>query len=365
MTGRCTGLLVFAASLKRESSAHAYIHTIPYYSTYRAAGIMTKISCIRTPDARFHNLPGFPYHPHYLTFDGLRVAYIDESNHAASLEQAETFLCLHGQPTWSYLYRKMISVFLQHTTLPKPPPRRVICPDLLGFGRSDKPKHEKDYNFNLHRQMLMHLIRSLDLRNITLVVQDWGGLLGLTLPIEEPSRFKRLLVMNTTLATGQHPGEGFEAWKAYCNRTPDMDIGRLIQRGLPNLSQAEAAAYNAPYPSSNYKSGVRSFPNLVMVEPDMEGVEESKRSVDFYRRSEQFAAQDIVMAVGMQDPVLGPPVMKSLAQVWRNGCLWTEIQGAGHFVQEWGDEVAKRALVAFENNGTAQNVTLKQSRSNL
>lgn len=314
---------------------------------------------LRTPDSRFSSLPGFAYRPNYLTHGNLRVAYIEESNNADSTEHAETFLCLHGQPTWSYLYRKMIPVLLNFTTLPKRPARRVICPDLVGFGRTDKPKNERDYTFDLHRQMLLHFIESLDLRNITLVVQDWGGLLGLTLPMEAPSRFKRLLVMNTTLATGKHPGEGFEAWKAYCNRTPDMDIGRLIQRGLPSLSQEEADAYNAPFPSIEYKSGVRSFPNLVMVQPDMDGVEVSRRSVEFYRQSDHFAAEDIFMAVGMQDPVLGPPVMKSLARVWRNGCLWTEIEAAGHFVQEWGDEVAKRAVRAFESSGGAENVSFR------
>lgn len=310
---------------------------------------------LRTPEDRFANLQDFPYKPHYLSYGDLRIAYIDECN-TQSASEAEVFLCLHGQPTWSYLYRKMIPVLLNYTTKSSPPPRRVICPDLLGFGRSDKPKKDTDYTFHSHRDMLLFCISALNLQNITLVVQDWGGLLGLTLPMEAPARFKKLIVMNTTIAVGQKPSEGFMAWKAYNNRSPDMDVGRLIQRGLPSLTEQEVNAYNAPYPSAEYKGGVRAFPNLVMISPDMEGVKESKRAIAFYGDTNQFATENIFMAVGMKDPVLGPPVMKGLAKIWRNGCLWTEIEDAGHFVQEWGDVVAKRAIEAFENEGKANHV---------
>jgi len=322
---------------------------------------MTPVPYLRTPDESFNTIPDFPYRPQYLTHNGLRIAYIDEHNATSAADEPDVFLCLHGQPTWSYLYRKMIPVLLNHTTRTSLGPRRVVCPDLLGFGRSDKPRREEDYTFHFHRNMLLHVIRKLDLRNITLVVQDWGGLLGLTLPTEEPSRFKRLLVMNTTIAAGAKPTEGFVAWKAYNNSQPDMDIGRLIGRGTPHLSKEEIAAYNAPYPSVEYKSGVRRFPNLVMVDAKMDGADESRRSLDFFKTNSQFGANDIFMACGMADPVLGPQVMAGLAKVWRNGCLWTEIGPAGHFVQEWGDIVAQRAIEAFENDGKAEGVVRKST----
>lgn len=344
-------------SLFHHDHHHVPSCTIQYILFNRENLTMTpSIPYLRTPEERFADLRDFPYKPHYLQYGDLRVAYIDERNDSSS-QEPEVFLCLHGQPTWSYLYRKMIPEFLSYTTSPKVPARRVICPDLLGFGRSDKPKRDEDYTFHLHRDMLLHFIRTLNLRNVTLVVQDWGGLLGLTLPMEDSSRYKRLIVMNTTIAAGMKPTKGFEAWKAYANRTPDMDVGRLISRGTPTVKSDEIEAYNAPYPSVEYKGGVRTFPSLVMVDPGMEGVEESKRAVQFFRDTAQFKTEDIIMAVGMQDPVLGPPVMKALSKTWRDGCLWTEIEDAGHFVQEWGDIVARRAVEAFENNGKAKDVS--------
>ena len=173
------------------------------------------------------------------------MAYIDETVGDGS----ETFLCLHGQPTWSYLHRKMIPVFLKYTTLSPGLSRRVIAPDFLGFGRSDKPTQDAAYTFNFHRDALLHFIKTVNLTNITLVVQDWGGLLGLTLPIADPWRFKRLLIMNTTLATGSKPTQGFLDWRNFNNRSPDMNIGAVIARSCPHLSNTEIEAYNIPYPT--------------------------------------------------------------------------------------------------------------------
>src|SRR6185436_5169000 len=159
--------------------------------------------------------------------------------------------------TWSFLYRRMIPVFTGAGF-------RVVAPDLFGFGRSDKPSDDAAYTFDFHRNALRALIDELDLRNITLVCQDWGGLLGLTLPMAMPERFARLLVMNTGFGTGDTPlTEGFLAWRAFNNRSPDMDIAGLMKRSTAGLSDAEAAAYAAPYPDARYKSGVRRFPNLV------------------------------------------------------------------------------------------------------
>ncbi|MBB39953.1 MAG: haloalkane dehalogenase [Hyphomonas sp.] len=296
-----------------------------------------KTDALRTPDERFSGLPGWPYAPHYVDdlpgYEGLRVHYVDEGPQNA----VRTYLCLHGQPSWSYLYRKMIPVFLDSGA-------RVIAPDWLGFGRSDKPVADETYTFHFHRNMMLELVKRLDLQQVTLVCQDWGGLLGLTLPPDMPDRFERLIVMNTTLATGTSPSDGFNAWKTYSASQPDMDVAALMKRGMPVLSDAEAAAYGAPFPDATYKAGVRRFPELVMVEPDMEGVETSQRAADWWARDWQ---GETFMAVGGADPVLGPPVMEKLrAQI--RGCPEPMIiEEAGHFVQEWGAPVARAALEAF------------------
>jgi haloalkane dehalogenase len=314
---------------------------------------------LRTPESRFNGIPDFPYAPQYLSHGKLRMAYIDESSGSGP---QETFLCLHGQPTWSYLYRKMIPILLHRSTTTRPTSRRVLAPDLFGFGRSDKPTDESVYTFDFHRESLLHFIRILDLQNITLVVQDWGGILGLTLPVEEPWRFQRLLVMNTDIPVGRNPGKGFLAWRDYSNRTPDMDVGALLGRSCSNLSAAEKAAYNAPYPDSRYKAGVRRFPNLVMIDPAMPGVETARRALSFYQSTDQFKAEDIFMACGMQDPVLGAPVMRGLSKTWKNGCYYTEVKDAGHFVQEWGEVVASRAIQVFENAAAASAEVQKVGR---
>ena len=154
--------------------------------------------------------------------------------------------------------------------------------------------------------------------------------------------------MNTVLATGTPPGPGFAAWRAYSNKNPDLNVGALMQRGCPHLSPAERAAYDAPFPDARYKAGVRRFPNLVMTAPGMEGVEVSRASVEFYRGTDQFKAEDVFVACGMRDVVLGPEVMGPLARMWRGGCYYAEIGEAGHFVQEWGVKVARLAIGVFE-----------------
>ena len=295
------------------------------------------IEAKHTPDENFAGLPGWPYAPNYVDdlpgYEGLRVHYVDEGPKNA----VRTYLCLHGQPTWSYLYRKMIPVFLDSGA-------RVIAPDWLGFGRSDKPVEESVYTFHFHRNMMVELIKRLDLDTITLVCQDWGGLLGLTIPPDMPQRFERLIVMNTALAVGQSPGKGFDAWKAYNRSQPDMDIAALMKRGTPVLSDAEAQAYAAPFPDATYKAGVRRFPELVMVEPGMEGVKTSRKAEEWW--SHEWSG-DTFMAVGAADPVLGPPAMERLRKLIRGCPEPMVIEEAGHFVQEWGGPVAKAALKAF------------------
>ncbi len=221
---------------------------------------------------------------------------------------------------------------------------RVVAPDLLGFGRSDKPSEDSVYTFNFHRNYLLAFIEALDLRNITLVCQDWGGLLGLTLPVDMPDRFTRLIVMNTGLGVGVSPGPGFDAWKAFNAANPDLDIAGLMQRSTEGMTDAEAAAYAAPFPSAEYKGGVRRFPELVMVAPDMEGVEVSLRARDWWQN--EWTGESF-MAIGMQDPVLGPPVMRSLREGIRGCPEPMEVAEAGHFVQEHGEQIAREALRAF------------------
>jgi haloalkane dehalogenase len=300
------------------------------------------IKALRTPDERFADLPDFDFPVGYVDdlggYEGLRVAYID----AGPKDATRTYLCLHGEPSWSFLYRKMIPVFLETGA-------RVIAPDLLGFGRSDKPVKQSDYSFNFHRNYLLALVERLDLKNITLVVQDWGGLLGLTLPVDEKfkPRLERLIVMNTAIAVGVSPGPGFQAWKDYALSTPDLPIGELIARGTPHMTKAEIAAYDAPYPSPEYKAGAQVFPALVPVTPDMEGADISRAAAAFW--SGEWRGKSF-MAIGMADPVLGPPAMMMLNSLIRGCPPPMEIEGGGHFVQEWGEPIARAALAYFEGS---------------
>jgi len=292
---------------------------------------------LQTPPERFADLPGFPHAAHGVTglpgFSGLTMSYVDEGPWGAPV-----FLCLHGEPTWSYLYRRMIPHFLAAGA-------RAVAPDFFGFGRSDKPADDRVYTFDFHRNSLLAFIRALDLQDVTLVVQDWGGLLGLTLPMEMPQRFSRLIVMNTALPTGEVPlPKGFLDWRAFSNSQPDMAVGRLMARACPHLSPAETAAYDAPYPDAAYKAGVRRFPNLVPEFPDSDGAALERAARDFWREKWQGRS---VMAIGMTDPVLGPPVMRALHRDIRGCPPPLEFAQAGHFVQEWGDAVAPAALAVL------------------
>jgi len=288
---------------------------------------------LRTPDERFAGLPDYSFAPHYAEFDGLRMHYIDEGPRDAQV----TALCLHGQPSWSYLYRKMLPVFTAAGL-------RVVAPDWFGFGRSDKPSEDTWYTFDRHRQSMLQLVEGLDLRNVLLVVQDWGGLLGLTLPMHQPERYSRLLVMNTGLGLGTVT-EGFKQWRAYANTQPDLACGKLIKRGTVGMTDEEAAAYDAPYPDQSYKAGVRAFPNLVPDHADAPGAAISRQAAAFW--SQQWAG-DSFMAIGMTDPVLGPPAMHALRKLIKGCPQPMEVAEGGHFVQEHGAPIAAAALRHFK-----------------
>lgn len=289
---------------------------------------------LRTPDDRFTDLPGYDFAPRYVELDGLRMHYLDEGPKDAE----HTYLCLHGEPTWAYLYRKMIPVFTEAGG-------RVIAPDFFGFGRSDKPVDDAVYTYGFHRRSLLSFLDAVDLGSFTLVCQDWGGILGLSLPLDVPDRIARLIVMNTAIPNGMmDPGPGFEAWKTYVAENPEFSVSGLMKRATPGLTDAEAAAYEAPFPDRAYQAGVRTFPALVPVRPDMEGAEEGGKAALWWMNE---WSGPTFMAVGAQDPVLGPPAMKFLQKVLRGCPEPLVLDDAGHFVQERGDVVARAALEAF------------------
>ena len=293
---------------------------------------------LRTPDSCFDGLPDYPWQPHYLSdlpaLDGLRLHYLDEGPRDAP----RTWLCLHGNPAWSYLYRKMIPLLLAAGD-------RVVAPDMPGFGKSDKPKRLQSHTFTWHRQVLLELVERLDLNQLVLVVQDWGGLLGLTLPMAAPQRFAGLLAMNTMLATGDVPlSPGFVAWRDMCANNPEFDIARLFARGNPQMAPAECAAYMAPYPDVGHRAATRVFAAMVPEFPDSDGAAVSRQARDFWRTSWR---GQTMMAVGKQDPVLGLPAMQ-LLRSWIRDCPKPMVlEQAGHFVQEHGAGIAQEAIRVF------------------
>jgi pimeloyl-ACP methyl ester carboxylesterase len=223
---------------------------------------------------------------------------------------------------------------------------RVVAPDFFGFGRSDKPIDDAVYTTDFHRNALIAFLERLNLSNITLVLQDWGGLIGLTLPLSMPQRLARLVIMNTAFSVGGAPSPGFIAWRDYAKNTPDMPVGALFARATPDLSAAEIAAYDAPFPDHRFKAGVRRFPQLVSVDPNEPFAVLSQKARDWWRTA--WTGQSFA-AIGMADPVLGPDVMRAVLSNIRNCPPPLEIPEGGHFVQEWGDVIAPAVLKAFRD----------------
>ncbi len=298
---------------------------------------MTTVNALRTPDERFADLPDFPFPPHYVDdlpgYEGLRAHYMDVGPRDAE----RTFLCLHGEPTWSYLYRKMIPVMLESGA-------RVVAPDFFGFGRSDKPVQDATYTFHFHRDFLLRFVAHLDLRHITLVVQDWGGTLGLTLPVDRGFRAKldRLFVMNTVLPVGKPLGPHYYEWRSLVRNTPDLPVGQWIRDGTPPLTDREMAAYDAPFPDTRFQAGARTFPDLAMVSPEMDGVAEARAALKFW--TDEWSGPSF-MAIGAKDPDVD--TMHALRTQIRGCPEPLVVADAGHFVQEWGEPVARAALRAF------------------
>jgi pimeloyl-ACP methyl ester carboxylesterase len=288
---------------------------------------------LRTPEERFKNLPGYPFEPNFIEdlqgYENLRMHYVDEG----SKESDIVFLCLHGEPSWSYLYRKMIPIFVEAGY-------RAVAPDLFGFGKSDKLVEDDNYSFKFHRNAVLSFIKYLDLKNIALVCQDWGGILGLTLPMEMPDRFTRLLIMNTFLpASESELPSGFLKWVKYNNSQPDLAIGAGLAHSLPLLSEEEIAAYDAPFPDITYKAAVRTFPNIVW-----ETFQTSKKAQEFLTKD---WSGDTFMAIGLKDFYIGGPPMHYLRKFIKNCPQPFELEEGDHFLQEWGDIIAKEALKSF------------------
>jgi len=226
---------------------------------------------LRTPDSRFESLPGWTFSPHYVditdaaTGQVLRMAYVDEGP-----RDGATVLLLHGEPSWSYLYRHMIPALVASG-------HRVLAPDLVGFGRSDKPADREDYTYERHVAWLSQWLTTVDLRGVTLFCQDWGGLLGLRLVAAFPERFAGVVVANTGLPVGTPMSDGFLQWLAVSQSTPDLPIGQIVNMGTAReLSDAEVAAYDAPFPDASYKAGACQFPTLVPITPEHASVAENK-----------------------------------------------------------------------------------------
>jgi len=298
----------------------------------------TREDALRTPEERFANVPDYPWSPQYLSdlpaLDGLRMHFLDEGPKDAQL----TYLCLHGNPAWSYLYRKMIPVFTGAG-------HRVVAPDLIGFGKSDKLKKESAHQFDFHRQVLLEFVERLDLKNVVLVVQDWGGIFGLTLPMEVPHRYAGLLAMNTLLACGDLPlSPGFMAWRAWCAKNTEFDVGKLFARGNSQMTEPEWQAYNAPFPDAGHRAALRVFPNMVPEFADSPGAAIARQARDFWK--DEWAGRSF-LAIGQQDPVLGEPVMRAMQSQIRGCENVMLLPEAGHFVQEHGQAIAQAAIEFF------------------
>ncbi len=281
---------------------------------------------LRTPDERFEGLAGFPYGPHYVEVpDGeggrLRIHYVDENR-----EGAETVLLMHGEPTWSYLYRKMIPVIVAAG-------HRAVAPDLVGFGRSDKPADRSDYTFQRHVDWMQAWLDEVGLDRITLVGQDWGGLIGLRLVARAPDRFSRVVVANTGLPAGDMPmSEAFLNWRKFSRESPEFDVGIVLTMGCKTPPPDEVlAAYRAPFPDETYKEGARIFPSLVPVEPDDPAVPANQEAWEVLSRFEK----PFLTAFSDGDPITGGGDAIFLERVpGTKGQPHTTIKGGGHFLQE-------------------------------
>jgi haloalkane dehalogenase len=289
---------------------------------------------LRTPDERFRDLPGYPFAPNYVTADGLRMHWVDEGPRGAA-----PVVMLHGEPSWSYLYRKMIPIIAQAGF-------RAIAPDLVGFGRSDKPADRRAYSYARHVEWMHGFVRALGLDGITLVCQDWGSLIGLRVAAEQPERFARIVVANGALPTG----DGrvpliFRAWQAWARWTPWFPVGRIVRAGAhTRLPREVVAAYDAPFPGERYKAGARAFPPLVPTRPDDPASEANRRAWEVLERWEK----PFLTVYGQHERITRGAEKPFQRRVpGARGQPHVTLRGAGHFLQEDRGEELARIVVEF------------------
>lgn len=300
---------------------------------------------LRTPDDRFSNLPDYPFTPHYLNIPDseggkLRIHYVDEGP-----KDAAPVLLMHGEPSWSYLYRKMIPVIVNAGY-------RVIAPDLIGFGRSDKPAHRNDYTYQRHVDWMKSWLTALDLNNITLVCQDWGGLIGLRLVADDPGRFARVVTANTgfPFGSGNIP-DALKQWRQLSLEMPVFDIDMVMKMGTAKpVSDDILAAYNAPFPDESYKEGARIFPSLIPVTPDDPAAHANRKAWEVLCAFKK----PFLTAFSDKDPITkgGDAQFKNKIP-GAKGQPHTIIKDGGHFLQEdCGEEFAKVIIDFIKSTAT-------------
>jgi haloalkane dehalogenase len=290
---------------------------------------------LRTPDNRFENLPGYPFAPHYLDVEpGLRMHYLDEGP-----PDGRTVLLLHGEPSWSYLYRKMIPVLTAAGI-------RAVAPDLIGFGKSDKPASPDDYSYVRHVGWVAKLLEKLNLRQLTLFCQDWGSLIGLRLVPEHPDRFARVVVANGFLPAGQTQAAlAFRVWRAFARYSPVFPIGRIVAQGcVSKLTPAERAAYDAPFPSAEFKVGARVFPELVPTEADDPAMPANRAAWEALGKWQK----PFLALFGKDDPILGKADGRLIRHVPGAAGQPHERIWGGHFVQEDRGDYLAEAVVRWK-----------------
>jgi haloalkane dehalogenase len=294
---------------------------------------------LRTPDERFANLPGYAFEPHYLEVGGaLRMHYVDEGP-----RDGAPVLLLHGEPSWSFLYRKLIGPIAAAG-------HRVIAPDLIGFGRSDKPAAREDYTYQRHVDWIADFVTQLGLERITLVCQDWGGLIGLRIAGEHEARFARIVAANTFLPTGNEPvSEAFRKWRVFSQETPVFEVGKIVARACAKpVSPEVIAAYDAPFPDETFKAGARQFPTLVPITPDDPASAANRAAWSVLGRW----TKPVLTAFSDQDPITrGADKLLQVAIPGAKGQPHTTIREGGHFLQEDQGEALAAVVVDFIARG--------------
>lgn len=281
---------------------------------------MPNAEVFRTPDERFSKLPDYTFEPNYLDIGGLRMHYLDEGP-----RDVAPVVCFHGEPTWAYLYRRMIPLLVAGG-------RRVIVPDYAGFGRSDKPTDRRWYSFDRHTELMTEVLAAIDVHDATVVVQDWGGPIGLRWATEQPDQVGALAIFNTGLFTGRIWSDGFKAWRDFAERTPDLPVGAVIQSAtVTTLTDDVIAAYNAPFPTAESKAGAAQFPLLVPTSEDAAGASQMRAVAGALSSWDK----PTLVAFSDSDPVFPfPQSGQFFCELIPTAVQQVQVQGAGHFLQE-------------------------------